>query len=549
MTSRGPRPLILQPPSPSRAARGRSSSALPDDLLTSGARRLRVVAIFGLVACTFALVMPYLSSAGTFGSADELPVRSAILAVALALSAALLVATVLHLDVKRVLNLGLLWYALECGLLAATDSTSRWQAHSFAHGLPAPCVLVLIFPVLIPTPPRRFLMASLLALALVALALLVVPGLAGNPPAGFEVIALTLIPIAVTISVATVAAQVIYRLGRDLKKARRLGSYELVAPLGKGGMGEVWRAHHGMLAREAAIKLIRRDRLSDDQAAITRFQNEARVVASLRSPHTIQVWDYGVTGDGALYYAMELLAGMDFDRLVGDYGPQPPERVAHFLVQACHSLAEAHAAGLAHRDIKPANLFTARLGLDVDVVKLLDFGLATQPLHEKIDARITSDGMVMGTPAYMAPEQVMGRRDLDGRADLYSLGAVGYFLLTGRDVFLGENATQVMFAHAHVEPEPPSQHAKEPIPAALERVILRCLAKKPADRFQSADELADALRAVTFATPWTRERAHAWWSSLAKGVVPSATLPRAKTLADAEAGLAQTIDLGPRLEP
>jgi len=324
--------------------------------------------------------------------------------------------------------------------------------------------------------------------------------------------------------VAYVAANVIYQLARDLGRAKKAGSYQLVAPLGKGGMGEVWRARHGMLAREAAIKVIRGERAREGDEAVRRFEHEARVVASLRSRNTIQLYDFGVTDDGALYYAMELLDGFDLDRLVREHGPIPAERVVHFLVQACDSLLEAHEAGLVHRDIKPANLIACRLGRDVDVIKVLDFGLATRPVAERIeDVRATTEGTILGSPAYMAPEQVLMDRAIDGRADLYALGTVAFWLLTGRDPFQATTATQVMFAHVHAEPEPPSQHARHTVPPELDRAILRCLAKRPEDRPLSAEALADELRAVRLSEPWTRARALSWWADRAPGPERSPT--------------------------
>jgi serine/threonine-protein kinase len=283
-----------------------------------------------------------------------------------------------------------------------------------------------------------------------------------------------------------------------------------------------------MLARDAAIKLIRSDRSDKGAAeAVKRFEHEARVVASLRSQHTSELYDFGVTDDGALYYAMELLDGMDLEDLVTRYGPQPPERVVQFLLHACHSLVEAHEAGLVHRDIKPANLFVTRLGRDYDVIKVLDFGLATKPVDEaRKDTKLTQEGFVVGTPAYMAPEQVMGEGALDGRADIYNLGLVAWWLLTGRDAFQATTSTQVMFAHVHSEPEPPSKHTSAAIPPELDEVIMRCLQKRPEDRPQTADELAAALREVPL-PPWTRDQAIAWWQS-----IPAAPPPKVE---DAEA--------------
>ncbi|MFO0745951.1 MAG: serine/threonine-protein kinase [Myxococcota bacterium] len=529
MTHQVERHILPPSATASRPDKARRSVTLPDDLLQRGAGRLRVSAWFAVAAIALAAAVQGLSRSAQFGTEAEVGLRVVILAIGLVLSLAMMIATYLKLEPQKILGLGLLWYGAILLVQGGVDATAAWTEHAFSHGIPAPCSVVLVFPVLVPTPPKRFVLVSLLATALLVPLLLFLPPLVGNPIPGPDVIAFVLVPVLLTIAVATIAASIIYKLGRDLKQARKMGSYQLVAPLGKGGMGEVWRARHGMLAREAAIKLIRHDTaMHGGEDAVRRFQNEARAVASLRSPHTIQLWDFGVTDDGALYYAMELLDGVDFDRLVGAHGAQPPERVVHFLLQACHSLAEAHEVGLVHRDIKPANLFVTRLGRDFDVVKLLDFGLATQPVDERIpDARATVDGMIMGTPAYMAPEQVLGEKSIDGRADLYALGAVAWWLLCGRDLFQATSATQVMFAHVNVEPEAPSKAARMPIPPELDAIVLRCLAKKPADRFADAEALAAALRAVPLADAWTRERAQAWWGTLGKKpvVVPGPADP------------------------
>jgi len=260
---------------------------------------------------------------------------------------------------------------------------------------------------------------------------------------------------------------------------------------------------------------VRSDRReTGSEEAFKRFEHEARVVASLRSPHTVQLYDFGVTHEGSLYYAMELLEGMELERLVAAHGPVTSERVVHFLLQTCDSLVEAHEAGLVHRDIKPANLFAARQGRNVDLIKVLDFGLATRPLSALgADPRVTHEGAILGTPAYMAPEQVLGETSIDGRADIYTLGLVAWWLLTGRDTFQATSATQVMFAHAHVEPERPSVYAKHPVQPELEAIIMQCLAKPRDGRPPTADALAALLRSVPLAQPWTRERALDWWAS------------------------------------
>jgi plasmid stabilization system protein ParE len=290
-------------------------------------------------------------------------------------------------------------------------------------------------------------------------------------------------------------------------RARELGSYRLVERLASGGQGEIWRGAHRLLAREAAIKLIGGGGGTVDPSVLERFRREAQTLASMRSRHTIELFDFGVTEDGVFYYVMELLDGVDLEGLVRHHGPQPAARVVRLLVQACSSLAEAHEAGLLHRDVKPANVFVCRAADELDVVKLLDFGLVNTAGSHPDEAN-----KILGTPGYMAPEQILGG-DLDARADLYALGCVAWWLLTGRDVFEGE-PTDAMVAHA-TKPLP----ALRPLvggwlPAALERIVVQCLAKEPAARPASARELADALRAVAVPPEhaWTDASARAWWS-------------------------------------
>jgi len=292
--------------------------------------------------------------------------------------------------------------------------------------------------------------------------------------------------------------------------------YELLERIGRGGMGEVWRARHRNLGREAAIKLIRADSLgaeSDDRARRTlrRFEKEARATAGLRSPHTIELYDFGIADDATFYYAMELLEGLDLQSLVERYGPVPPHRTVHLLRQACESLAEAHHAGLVHRDVKPANLFCCRLGLQVDFVKVLDFGLVKTAPGLDDESDLTVDGAVPGSPAFMAPEAIRGHRDLDARVDVYSLGCVAYWLLSGERVFDGRTALDMVLAHLQTDPDPLGSRATQPVPADLDALVMACLAKDPDDRPADAVAVARALDACDLPDRWTDDRAAAWW--------------------------------------
>jgi DNA-binding NtrC family response regulator len=288
-----------------------------------------------------------------------------------------------------------------------------------------------------------------------------------------------------------------------------LGHYRLLEKLGEGGMGEVWRARHQLLARPCAIKVIRQDQLGDAkrEAAIERFQLEARTISRLTSPNTVRLYDFGVSEAGGFYFVMELLTGMDVASAVERFGPLAPERVVALLRQVCRSLAEAHAEGVLHRDIKPQNLFLCRLGLEFDVVKVLDFGLV-KTLDDRA-GQITADGSLTGTPSYMPPERVLGGA-ADERSDLYSLGCVAYWMLTGRPVFTGEPMA-VMIHHARTVPVPPSKVAGHAFPAGLEELVLALLDKTPEKRPASAVELWRRLGDIVLPTPWTFERAELWW--------------------------------------
>jgi serine/threonine-protein kinase len=319
------------------------------------------------------------------------------------------------------------------------------------------------------------------------------------------------------VGISLIISRVVMGLGQQVAKARELGSYELGDLLGEGGMGQVYRATHRMLARPAAIKLIRPEMLTarheEAELAIKRFKREALVAANLRSPHTVELYDFGVTHEGTFYFVMELLQGMTLDELVRRTGIVPPNRVIYILKQVCESLDEAHARGLVHRDIKPPNIHLGQLGLQCDFVKVLDFGLVKATNRDDDRSMATAAGLTPGTPAFMAPEMAMGD-PVDGRADLYALGCVGYYLLTGVPVFTGDTSIQVMAKHLNAEPVPPSTRAGIKFPKGLEKAVLACLAKKPDHRPATAGLLAKELAAVDV-PPWTEDDAARWWKTSA----------------------------------
>ncbi len=294
--------------------------------------------------------------------------------------------------------------------------------------------------------------------------------------------------------------------------ARGLGAYRLVERIGSGGMGEVWTAQHQLLVRPAAIKLIRPEvlRRSSPEALDVvrkRFALEAQATASLTSPHTVELYDYGVASDGSFFCVMEFLDGTDLESILVRSGALPVSRVVHLLEQVLHSLRDAHARGVVHRDIKPANVFVCHKGGDWDFVKVLDFGIAKQM---QSDARITDDGAVLGTPAYMAPEVIASEPTVDGRADLYSLGCMAYRMLTGHDVFTEKEAISLIAAHLMREPPPlPAE-----VPPALAAIVMHCLKKSRDERPPTADRVRDALRATGLSREWTNERAVAAWERM-----------------------------------
>ena len=286
----------------------------------------------------------------------------------------------------------------------------------------------------------------------------------------------------------------------------RLGPYTLGEKIGQGGMGEVYRARHAMMDRDVAIKILPADH-ADEEARI-RFEREARLTSSLESPNTVAVHDYGRTPDGRFYYVMELVDGYDLEELVQTYGPQPAPRVIHLLEQVCSALEGAHSAGLVHRDIKPANIAVCEQANGNDVVKVLDFGLVT----EIGDHGSSDDGSrLVGTPAYLAPEGILTPDAIDARVDLYAVGAVAYWLLTGTPVFDGSSVVEICSHHIHTVPETPSTRTGTPVPADLEAVVMRCLAKDPAQRYASARALREALAACDAADEWCADAAAAWW--------------------------------------
>jgi len=301
-----------------------------------------------------------------------------------------------------------------------------------------------------------------------------------------------------------VSSAVIYRLQARARVADELGQYHLEEKIGEGGMGVVYRARHAMLRRPTAVKLLPSDRAGE--SAVARFEKEVQLTSQLTHPNTIAIYDYGRTPEGVFYYAMEYVDGFDLECLVQLTGPLPASRVVHVLAQACDALDEAHSMGLIHRDIKPANILLCERGRSSDVVKVVDFGLVKE--LEAGDSSSSTENAVVGTPLYLAPEAILEPASIDARSDLYSLGCVAYYLLTGSPPFPGTNTLAVFAGHLQQDAEPPSTRA--PVPRALEELVMRCLAKSPNERPPTSAALARLLRALPI-EPWSEEHARAWW--------------------------------------
>ena len=380
--------------------------------------------------------------------------------------------------------------------LATTESVAARGGVSWS------AIWIGLFPFLVPCSPRHVLVKAMIAASFSPILYFVLASQRGTALPGAAELVMSFAPLYLAGLVAFLASRVLLGLGAEVTNARQMGMYELESRIAQGGMGEVWRARHNFLSRPAAVKLIRPNTgesngFSSDAVARMRFEREAQVTASLQSPHTVDLYDFGVTRSGTIYYVMELLDGVDLETLVQREGPLQPRRVIHILKQVLDSLAEAHERGLVHRDIKPANIHVSKRGFENDFVKVLDFGLVkSKQSSEPMSNSLTAANGIVGTPAYLAPELLTGEGVIDGRADLYALGCVAYYLLTGHLVFDASTAMQMAVAHVAGVPVPPSQRIDKPIPQALERLIMTTLAKRPENRPPNAVAMLRSLEAI-----------------------------------------------------
>ena len=492
-------------PTEPRTVSGRARP-LPDDLLRQASRRVEIMA---LVAATMWTLAPALSHLALYLTDPADPRLAPVSRVNVIAAGCVVLSLGLYAylrtgkrDPERVMNLAL---GFMVAMTFAMGVLIHWARPWFVPTDLEPMItwsgpIILITAALVPVGPWKMLVAGSVAASMDTIGMLLARATGSYEFDSISSAVLMHYPNFLMLGAAVVISHVVTRLGQQVRREREMGSYRLGDLLGRGGMGEVYRATHRMLARPAAIKLIRQEVLASGSAemastAVARFRREAEAAARLRSPHTVELYDFGVTEDGTLYLVMELLEGRNLEHLVREQGPLEPARVIHILRQVCESLEEAHSLGLVHRDIKPANIHVGRVGLREDFVKVLDFGLVRSFIGPADESLTGAAGMTPGTPAYMAPEMASDR-PVDWRADLYSLGCVAYYLLTAHLVFQGDTPLQTIIKHLQQPAEPPSRIADRPIPAGLEELVMACLAKRPEDRPSSAAELSRQLAQV-----------------------------------------------------
>ena len=505
------RPVVVGTP-PELAATRSHFRPLPYDLLKEASNRLGILCLLAAALWVVATVLDHVAMRAMGVTEAGVQMSDVVAIVSVVVSLALYWYSRKDLrEPQFILDLGLVYMVYTA---AALGLMMHWGPVTDRHAEIFPMitwigVVVLMFAAIVPNSPGKTLIAALIAVTMNPLGMLVgaARGINFGPLSNLM---LMHYPDYLLVGVAVVISHVVTKLGQKVDKAREMGSYQLIALIGRGGMGEVWRARHRMLTRDAAIKLINPDMLGRAGTVIQRrFEQEAKATALLRSPHTIGLYDFGVSENGIFYYVMELLDGIDLETLVQRFGPQPAARVVYILRQVCRSLDDAHNHGLIHRDIKPTNIFLCRMGNEYDYAKVLDFGLVK--VLESNEPQMTGTHATTGTPAYMAPELAMGSSNIDGRTDLYGLGCVAYWLLTGRMVFEENGSTAMMLAHLQKVPVPPSQRTELAVPESLDRAILMCLEKTPEARPASAEVFARMLDNSISNGSWTSEDAHRWW--------------------------------------
>jgi eukaryotic-like serine/threonine-protein kinase len=488
-------------------------AGLPPNLLEAAAKRLSILAVF--VGAVVVIVQVFQRFAQPqFAAVIDDPVNRLTTLVAVLMAVGLYALHRFRLVTARtLLGLGMVFEIVVAISISMIETSRPFDPDVPLLGLSALGPWIVFVGALIPNRPFMTLLVALAAATTWPIAYVL-------NAARLDFVTTSWRQTLVWPGLNYLMAVLAYLVGRatygtacQAQTAQELGSYRLVAPIGEGGMGEVWKASHRMLARAAAIKLVKADAgasVRQSDVAIKRFRREANVIAGLQSPHTVYLYDFGTAQDGRFYYVMELLDGISLQTLVTIFGPQPASRVVFILRQICSSLDEAHEQGLIHRDLKPSNVMVCKVAQQHDFVKVLDFGLAKSIVQEEGISQVTVEGVTAGTPGYMAPEVALGSPDVDGRADLYAIGCLGYVLLTGTLVFPDTNPMSMALKHVQAKPDPPSQRTELPIPPDLERLILQCLEKKPANRPSTARELRERLL-MSGVSPWTEHDAASWW--------------------------------------
>ncbi len=505
--------------------------------------RLRIASLITLAPLTF-LLLKFLFDPTTSAlySRLDLPFHTVVVLAVVATTGVLWSPLCLSLRTLRVLELimfGLIagffgWMQFEAfyqdHLYRMADTLHESEGQALGPGTKVPIlellsgaitirwmILIVIYGVFIPNTWRRcLLLVSLVALTAILLSAAAAQLTGRLNEEMLSSLSIMAVLLATAVAIAVFGSYRIEVLHKQAFAAQQLGQYRLKKRLGSGGMGEVYLAEHLMLRRPCAVKLIRPAQ-AGDRTTLQRFEREVRAMATLTHWNTVEVYDYGHAEDGTFYYVMEYLPGHNLEKLVERHGPMPPGRVIHLLRQVCNALREAHSIGLLHRDIKPSNIITCERGGVFDVAKLLDFGLVYESGLAKTVDKLTTVGTILGSPPYMSPEQAAGKSDLRPASDIYSLGGVAYFLLTGQAPFVRETVMQIFLAHAY-EPVVPPSKIRPDLPTDLEAIVLRCLSKKPEDRFADVASLEQALTRCRAADEWTEELAAAWWKESSHGL-------------------------------
>jgi eukaryotic-like serine/threonine-protein kinase len=525
----GPRPLAVQ---------------LPPQILERAADGLCWMGLIAAISSVVLTMINHLLQPEVAAAWSHPILRLTMLAVFLLSVGFMVVQRLGWLSKSRLLDVGMVFQvaiAFACGLF---EGAAYRNPNAVVIGHSRIAVWMILCGLLIPNAPLKSAFTGAMCVVMWPFAYWVDLQIYGYQPMPLQRMLVWILPL-------VILAVWMYALNHrtlsfyvQQQRAEDVGSYILTALIGRGGMGEVWRAQHKTLAREAAVKIIRPEMLTSSNGRQElvlkrRFEREAQATASLRSPHTVALYDYGRSKDGAFYYVMELLEGIDLQTMVERYGPMDPARVANILQQVCRSLEEAHVAGLVHRDIKPRNIVVGKLGLEYDFAKVLDFGLVKTLRRDDPDGTLTTlEGATTGTPAFISPEAALGYPTVDARSDLYSLGCTAYFLLTGKGVFEAETSAGHLIAHVQRQPVPIRERSELPVPAGLEALVMQLLAKRPEDRIQSARELGRRLRALPDVGDWTCDRAERWWETNLPDValrLPPVTEPETELTAQARA--------------